>query len=310
MRDQTKSLTARLDSVDTSLVVLKGDLTRVNNNVNSNTAKIEEHGRMLTAQHEKLAGMEAEVEKLKAGESTGRPVQWPVPTPSAARCDDPGFAKARRSLRIWPIAGSTREEIWGSTGSFIERNLSLSHVTEATIESITRPDVPSGPGVRLEVIVTFFLSSVRDSVMGASSKLASFIDTTGKPTAGIRLEVPPAHRVDFSVLFKYGQMLRTRHGQGLRRHVKFEDVERSLFLNVKLPGDDAWSRVTVDVARRGLRSRNLARDVDVERRMDINGPSAADGRPRAASTSAQPMQTTPPSQQQSTWTGRRNSVAT
>lgn len=46
--------------------------------------------------------------------------------------------------------------------------------------------------------------------------------------------------------------MRARHGEGTKRHVKFDDFTGSLYANVKLPGDDAWTRVTPDMAREDL----------------------------------------------------------
>lgn len=184
-------------------------------------------------------------------------------------------------------------------------------ITEAMIVDVSRPDVPSGPGTNQEALVRFKLTSDRDTVMGSSAKLAGFSDNQGKPTAGIRLKVPPRLRTAFRVLFRYGQALRRRHGQGMRRHIKFDDTERNLFLNVKLPGDEKWSRVSLEVARRGLRARDLASDGDLERRLDIGGPLADGDRPRAMSLSTD--NGNPPAARQSgptpsgsSWTGRRS----
>lgn len=82
----------------------------------------------------------------------------------------------------------------------------------------------------------------------------------------------------------------------------------NLFLNVKLPNDATWSKVTEDVARRGLRAREMSRNGELEKRLDINGPMSELPRPRAASESDQPMQVSVPAGRPiPSWTGRRNS---
>ena len=138
-----------------------------------------------------------------------------------------------------------------------------------------------------EVIVRFRLPSDRDTVMGAAAALATFMDERGRATAGLRMEVPPPLAQDFKILFKYGKNLRLRHGQGTRRHIKFDDASGGLYLNVRLPGDDGWSRVSTDLARRGVRARQMLTDDELERRLDITGPIS--GRPRAGSLQHQPM---------------------
>ena len=149
--------------------------------------------------------------------------------------------------------------------------------------------------------MVFVDNAVRDMVMGSAAKLAAYIDDSGKPTAGMRIEVPAHLQRDFRVLFKYGQGLRTRHGVGTRRHVKFDDVDMNLYLNVRLPGDLTWSRVSIEVAKRGLRARQLQTNDDLERRLDFAGEMV--DRPRSASTSAASTRTETDSA--SAWTTRR-----
>ena len=167
------------------------------------------------------------------------------------------------------------------------------------IESVKRVDIPSGPAVRMEVLVQFKDAEKRDAVMGAASKLATCVTEDGKPTAGIRIQVPPKLLPVFRTLFRYGQNIRSRHGPGTRRHVKFDDALQTLYLNAKLPGDERWSQVSFEMARRGIRTKRESEDVDIERRFDIGGPCFPDERRRAASTgSSTPMQTT-------SWNNRR-----
>ena len=154
-------------------------------------------------------------------------------------------------------------------------------------------------GGRSEVLVRFKDTVTRDLVMGAAAKLANFMDTEGRATAGMRMEVPVRLQQSFRVLFKYGQNLRARNGIGTRRHVKFCDIGRTLYLNVKLPRDERWSRVSLDVAMRGMRARETLDDGQLERRMDITGPLSTQQRPRAISTLGPP-----PPTQASAWTRR------
>ena len=200
------------------------------------------------------------------------------------------YETARRSLRLWPILG-TGEELRRSVHLFLTQNLSLgTGVQMDMVEKVERVATPSGPGVRDEALVLFRDTATRDTVMGAAAKLAPFIDLQGRSTAGMRMEVPSFLRQSFKILFRYGQNLRARHGAGTRRHVKFDDAEHALYLNVKLPGDESWTRVPVEVAKRGMRAKEILNADQMEKRFDITGPQVDPRRPRAASTSSQPMQ--------------------
>ena len=151
-------------------------------------------------------------------------------------------------------------------------------------------------------LVVFELAETRDTVVGSSGKLAACVDARGRPTAGIRMEIPRTLRPVFSTLYKFGQQLRARHGEGTRRHVKFDDDGRTLFLNVKLPGDTSWSRVSAEVARRGLKAKQSITDQELERRLDLLGPASLVSRPRTISLSSNAMDTSGSTAAQ--WTGR------
>ena len=264
--------------------------------VNAQGKSLEEHDRIIKLNQTNIAEIRDEIKMLKAGPTKQSGDTW-RPRPSPSTCPDRdkpppsseprgeslAFDLARRSLRLWPVEGSTQEELWRSTKRFISVTLDLgSQVTQEMMVSVERVEIPSGPGVQSEALVRFRDVSARDLVMGSASKLAPMVDSRGKSTAGMRMEVPPVLRQDFRVLFKYGQTLRARHGQGTRWHVKFDDISRSLYLNVKLPTDESWSRVSIDLARRGIRARQVLNDDEIERRLDITGPIQP--RPRATST--------------------------
>ena len=299
----------RLDTLDSGQHVLRADISRVNENVKTNTEKLEKHEANIRANQANIGEIRQEIKSLRQ-ERTAFP---PIDASSAPflrsrpRQDDNAYHIARRSLRLWPIPGVTREQLWKGAGEFMSVNLGLGlRIGEEMIESIQRPEVPSGPATKDEVIVLFKNMSVRDSVMGASAKLAAFIDDTGRPTAGIRLEVPPSLRAEFGTLFKFGRIMRARHGNGTRRHVKFDDSEQTLFLNLKLPGDDVWSKVSVDVARRGLRARESITDGALERRLDPTGPLEPPRQRPASVSSFGPPSTASTSRTGPMWTGRRS----
>ena len=290
-------VTKRLDRLETTV-------EGVDNTVRSHTKKIDNHETLIKESQTQIAVLRREVEEVKSRELTPRPTDA-TPGRFAARVPEPRIGEAeyglaRRSLRIWPIIGRSGEELWRAIGNFLHNLLELPNITEDKVEKIARPDRPSSFGAKDEALIIFKAAETRDEVIGASAKLAPRVDAHGKPTAGIRIEVPAALRVDFRTLHRFGQQLRNRHGAGTRRHVKFDDVSRSLYLNVKLPGDERWSRVEVELARRGIQLRNRLDSQEMEDRFDINGPLAA---PRARPASTSSVQSS--LGRSESWTGRR-----
>ena len=87
--------------------------------------------------------------------------------------------------------------------------------------------------------------------MSACGKnLAPFKDEQGWPTAGLRLEYPGYLAQDFRCLEWYGREMHLKHGPGTRRNVKFDDEEESLYLDVCLPGQEFWHKITPCEAKR------------------------------------------------------------
>ena len=304
-----KNTNRRFDSLDSNITTIHKELGSVRKAVSENSAKIDKHQEIIEANQANIAELRSEVLNMK---SAPPPSRWPAapggPTPVRSPASpplpvrDPEYDAARRSLRLWPICGSSVAEMSRGVIDFVTQKLQVPDVGRDDLESVQSAKIRSGPRVKDEVLVKFREVEVRDKVLGAAAKLAPFMDDNGMATAGMRLEVPSRLQQDFRVLYKYGQSLRARHGIGTRRHIKFDDPTRSLFLNVKLPGDVSWSKVSTVLARRGIRARQIQTDDEIERRLDITGPQSLNDRPRAASLSSapeRPMET-------SSWPPRRS----
>ena len=279
-------------------------LGEIDGKIGGMQAAIKENSEKLDRHESQITGLKTELEKVKQGAYPLLPTPSNHPllpsVPIAVPAPDEDFVKARRSLRLWPIRGRTSNELWTATGNFLVNNLGLDGKFDNTsVEQVTRVQLPSGPGVVDEVLVRFSTVALRDMVIGSASKLSTFMDRDGKATAGMRMEVPPKLQQAFRVLFKYGSNLRARHGAGTRRHVKFCDVDHTLYLNVKLPGDENWSKVSLQVALRGMKARESINDDQLERRLDITGPYQDAQRPRASSAIGPPRPT-----EASAWTRR------
>ena len=197
-----------------------------------------------------------------------------------------GFIDARRSVRLWPIEGTNPNQLWENTGGFLHVTLGISEtdLCQDDIESITRipPDGLTSVRAVDEVLVRFFDKRKRDLVMSSSPRLADSVDPDGRPTAGIRLEIPTELDDTFRLLSRFGARLRARHGEGTKRHIKFDDYHGSLFANIKLPGDANWTRVTPGEAREDLEASIREESRHNQKRMAaklVPGPRERLGRP-------------------------------
>ena len=215
----------------------------------TNAANIDKNAEAVKNQTTDIQRLTMRVELLeKAGPSSSKPQL------RRARLSE-DYLDARRSARLWPIRASNDVDLWGEVGEFLHGRLGIpeSQMCQDDIETVTRVCGSDITGrVNDEVIVKFYDKRKRDDVFANATHLASAVDGEGKPTAGIRLEVPRELEDTFRLLSRFGTRLRARHGQGTRRHVKFDDFSGSLFANVKLPGDTTWTRVTPAMAQEDL----------------------------------------------------------
>ena len=164
------------------------------------------------------------------------------------------FWKARRSLRLWPLIGGNKEGLEAylrdklrMDRSFIEEDLG-----EVTI---TKPrDMRNKEKFKDEYTVEFESKQVRDMVKAAAPNLANFRDT-----AGMRLDLPDHLQREFTALMNLSYDLKKKHA-GLKRNVKFDETDRSLFMDIKLDGDSDWRRIKPADAEAAVRRRKRNND--------------------------------------------------
>ena len=65
----------------------------------------------------------------------------------------------------------------------------------------------------------------------------------------MRLDYPAYLGQTFSNLEWYGREMRLMHGPGTKRIIRFDDQERSLYIDVKLPGEEYWHKVDAEMAK-------------------------------------------------------------
>ena len=260
-----------IKSFNASLGALSQRIDDNANKIATNSASITALSATSTTHKTELAHLSDRVAVLECGESA-------VVVPDQRAALSPEYLFARRSVRLWPIAGDTDEEIWESVGEFLHETLAIREddLCQDDIEAIDRVAAGRLALDRKEVLVSFFDKQKRDAVMSNSSNLASKVGRDGKPTAGIRLEIPPELDGTFWLLSRFGTRLRARHGAGKKRHIKFDDFTGSLYSNIKLPGDESWTKITPRMAKEDLEASVQEENSQAKRRMAaklLPGPS-------------------------------------
>ena len=114
-------------------------------------------------------------------------------------------------------------------------------------------------------MVTFGSINDRDTFRSYGPKLKPY----DRHQAGIRLALPDFLVPTFKLLEHEGfQIVRRR--PGTRRSIKFNDLNQSLVMDVKLPGS-SWVRITPDQVQAVSRMRRTSRVPAVSEILDIAG---------------------------------------
>ena len=249
-------------------------------NISANATVLDRHETVLAEHQSDLGSLSNRVRALERGDRRSGGVQ------ESRAALTPQYLHARRSVRLWPVEGNSDADLWSGVGDFLHGTLAINEqdMGQDDIESVARV-IDGGFSARAEVLVTFFDEKKRDIVMSSSTNLATCTDHDGKPTAGIRLEIPDELADSFRLLSRFGTRLRARHGPGTKRHIKFDDFSGSLYSNVKLPGDESWTRVTVPMARDDLQASLNEENENAKKRLAsklVPGPRERLSRPLPA----------------------------
>ena len=249
-------LKALKDNTDFLIKSFNSSIGALSTRIDDNAARITTNSEAISRQASIAASQQAELKavaiRVSALERTERRPEC-VQIEGRATLST-GYLTARRSVRLWPVAGQSDDELWEGVGDFLHGTLAISEsdVCQEDIESVARILDGREHTEKEEVIVKFFDKQKRDLVVSSSPSFAKEVDREGKPTAGIRLEIPPELSDTFRLLHRFGTRLRARHGIGTKRHIKFHDYCGSLYANIKLPGDTSWTKVMPAIARDDL----------------------------------------------------------
>ena len=167
------------------------------------------------------------------------------------------YNRARRSVKVWPIAGRTKDEITNNLTDFLHRCLGLSdaQVDDLGIERVERTGLPDNRTVHNELRIVLASPTARDFIFGQGPKLASYVTEDGKPTAGFRVDVPDYLGAEWKLLDDLGFQLKRENGPGTRKYIKHDDYNYGFFLEIRLPGASSWTKISPDIAQRMRRER-------------------------------------------------------
>ena len=209
--------------------------------------------------------------------SRGNSIPNAVATPDVSHKDQEqmNYEISRRSIRIWPVKGESDAEIKTNAEIFL---LDVLLVARSDVEAagklrFRRTKTPKKARLHDEVLITFPDKFTRDQIAGHAKNLAKKVDDNGFPTAGLRMDYPGHLASDFRLLESYGKYLRRTRGEGLKRNMRFNDDNESIYMDVKLPKEEEWLRVTPPLAKDEMGRVDRKQNSDIRRRLAESSPS-------------------------------------
>ena len=245
--------------MDEKLVGLNKNIEKTQNDLNSHKAHVEKELRMMKAA---LGGNTSTQLPLVP---QAPPVRGPPTMDRKDGHDTRQYWRSRRSSRFFPVAGVTEEDLRRELQSFFDTKLNMptGDVPNEDIEQVRRVRLRRERQNVGEVIVLFSNLEVRDRIFSYARNLAAYRDSEGRPTAGIRFDIPDHLTGVHRTLLQYGHALWVKHGKNpeFKRNVRHDDVELSYCLDFKFPHKSSW--VTVSY-QRALVDRRASTSVEME----------------------------------------------
>ena len=260
---------ADLQSVETELTnKLYQSTIKFDKKIQDNCREIRMLGQRIDKQAQAMAKLEEEVETHKKKTTKTSTVA----EEKRREAQDEKYFKARRSLKIWPITVKANEEPTVCVRRFFIMNMKVPAdlAREAEIESVKKSTQNHQKSrITQEYIVTFADVETRDSIKSYANGLAG-----NQGQAGLRLELPDTLRGSYKVLDEHGLALKNLYGKDTKRSIKFDDRNKNLMMDVKLPGSLKWHNVTIEQARRAKKMSEEMEIAKLSKGKTIAGPSA------------------------------------
>ena len=219
MEKQMKTFSTKAD-----LDSLFGEIKEVRGSVNANTGRIE---KLFQLRKEDENNISKKVEEILDGRTNT----------NGHGGHETRFLESRRSVRLWPV--SSRSDLEEAVRHFLVSVLRVPADTanNLPIELVKKQDQMRRSKIHDEVLVRFTTSQARDVVQSYAVNLSE-----AGGTAGLRLDVPDHLRGLFRLFEVHAAALRDRYGT-VKRAIRFDDTEMSLYMDVKL-GHTGWHRIS------------------------------------------------------------------
>ena len=245
INETTTSAVAKVsDRIDSNARAIK----EVGENTSEEIRKLRQHVDDSQAKFEEKMSRELEdrdrniMRRITALENAKGPATLSPPSKSTPRQQE-AYARARRSIKMWPIKGADLED---AVRVFMGTRLGIDDERIRTLGPITvKSSVGRGAKERSEALVQFDCREDRDFVKSMGFNLAS------DKGAGMAVHVP-GHLLDnFYALNSIGYNIR-QNQEGVRRAVKFDDSIQNIYLDICIGGN--WKRIFPDQARTALKA--------------------------------------------------------
>ena len=175
-----------------------------------------------------------------------------------AELERKNYEKARRSIRVWPIAGANKEEMMDSLKDFCMNALLLGDSNLGVIGIDRARSSPRGRAY-LETVVEFEDADSRDRVFSCGPRLSGYRDKDDRPTCGLRLQIPGHLMTQFRTLEAFAYSHRNRHNGNVKKHIKFDDSNYGLYVQLKHSRDDEWTNFSFETAKAEQEKNNAGR---------------------------------------------------
>ena len=257
----------KVDDVASNVETISTSVTNLTGQVNLNAEEIRKLKRQLDQKKADLPGLREEVKKIvdemnlpKNTQPTlaevvklGKDVEALKAVRTAGSIssmtdrpdEDSKYWIARRTLRLWPVTGSSQQDLWKNTGDFLIDVLKIPEgdIEEESVERVRR--VNSGrrkhTKTRDEVAVLFRDVETRDTVYSYAPNLSG-----QQGRAGLRIEVPCHLLGRHKCLTRYGGQQKEKEGNGFKWNIKYDDLTQTLCIDTKLPGSASWERIDME----------------------------------------------------------------
>ena len=231
MEKQLKAAPTKEDigSIVTELRGVKETVIRNTDRIDTLFDLRKEDAVLLTKKVEKIV----EAKLPAAGQQTRAPIEAE---------NEREFLLCRRSVRLWPVQDSGGLE--KGVKKFLAYYLKM---PAEVVESLTFVEVEKQGQTRRskikdEVLIRLQTSQQRDMIQSYAPNLAS-----AQGLAGIRRDIPVHLGGLFRLFESHAAALRAQYGT-VKRAVRFDDVEKSLYMDIKLQDTD-WHRVSASEIR-------------------------------------------------------------